>query len=458
MNAPRAWLAAVLATAPAAVAQWGPAPAAAAPQERSGALLAYDLPGTRTLLFGGNWSNEFWAYANGTWTQLTPAVLPGPRSRAALAVDTLLGQIVLYGGDTQQSQFAADETWIWDGTNWSLANLTVTPGGIAKHCMAFDYARQTTVLFGGRRNSWASFQVLAETWQFANGAWSQATPATSPPARAEAAMCYVPAIGKLLLFGGHDGNDVPFDDTWTFDGVDWTQINTTGPRPSPRAYARMEHVLTRGIAVLMGGRHTQTMAIANDTWEHDGVAWRQIQGTYGGVYPARAEFAMAHDLVRDRLVLFGGKIANNALQNDTWEYGAQFQRFGSGCLGSNGVPRLDVGTPPQLGQTTTAVLTNLSTTSGVALMAVGLSRQQWALGSLPALLTSYGMPGCRVYTSSDLFAAIPSSGGAATWSWNVPAWPGFLGEAFHLQGLSLDPGVNAAGAVVSNAATIVLGT
>lgn len=448
---------AALAGAAAATAQWGPIPAATPPAARYGALLAYDLPNTRVLMFGGNATNEFWALQNGTWTQLSPATLPSARQRAALAVDTLFGNILLYGGDVPNNQFASDETWLWDGTDWTLATTVGSPGGMAKHSLAFDLSRQRTVLFGGRRNNWVPFQLLAETWEFANGTWTQAITTNSPTPRAEAAMCFVPAVNKIVLFGGHDGQDTPLGDTWTFDGTTWTQINLTGPSPSPRAYARMEQVLTRGTGVLVGGRDTLTMAIANDTWEHDGVDWRQVQGTYGGVYPPRAEFAMAHDLIRDRLVLFGGRIANNALQNDLWEFGAQFQRFGNGCAGSAGVPQLAAGAPPQLGQTTTAVLSNLPPTSGVALLAVGLSRQQWPLGSLPALLTNFGMPGCRAYTSSEVFTALLANNGTATWSWAVPAWPGWLGTAFHLQGLALDPSANAAGATVSNAATIVIG-
>jgi hypothetical protein len=270
-------------------------------------------------------------------------------------------------------------------------------------------------------------------------------------------MSHHPGLNAVMLFGGRDATGFAVDATWSYDGTTWTQINTTGPRPSPRVGAKMVPNLLRGICVLFGGRDPVTMQILNDTWEHDGVNWTQVTNTYGGISPPRAEFGMAHDLVRDRIVLFGGVIANNSVQNDTWEYGAQFQPFGNGCAGSAGVPALTATALPRLGTTCTAQLTHLAPTASLAMVAVGLSRQQWALGNLPALLTSFGMPGCRAYTSTDVLTVIAAAGGSATWNWNVPGWPGFLGTPFHLQGLSIDPGVNSAGLAVSNAATIVLG-
>ncbi len=439
-------------------AQWGPVATTNAPLERSGALLAYDLLANRILLYGGNWTDEFWSLQNGTWTQLTGTPVPGPRSRSCLATDPLNGTTILYGGDAANGgRIADDETWQLNGTTWTLVAPIQTPGGFARHSMAFDGNRQTTVLFGGRHDSWVPHLLSAQTWEFANGNWSAAAPLQTPSPRADAAMGYHPGLAQVLLFGGEDGGGNALGDTWTYDGTTWTQTNTTGPAPTARAFGELVPNFNRGVCVLVGGRDPITMVISNDTWEHAGGQWRQVQNVYGGVYPARDEFAVTHDIARDRLVLFGGRIANNSLRSDTWEYGAQFARFGNGCAGSAGVPTLVGGQLPQLGGVCTAQLGNLPAASSVALMAIGLSRTQWAFGSLPALLTSFGMPNCRAYTSADLFMALATTAGSATWSWTVPAWSGFLGEAFHLQGLALDPGVNTAGLTVTNAATIVLG-
>jgi hypothetical protein len=461
MSRPSSWCATVLVASCAAAplaAQWGPVAGSNPPSERAGALFAYDLIGNRMLLFGGNWTNELWSLQNGVWTQLTGATSPGPRQRAALATDTLNGTTLLYGGDAANGgRLADDETWELVGGVWTQLAPTQTPGGFARHAMAYDGIRQTTVLFGGRRDSWAPYNISAQTWEFALGNWTAIAPTQSPPARVDAAMAFHPVLNQVLLFGGEDANGNGLGDTWLYDGVTWNQVNTAGPAPAPRTQGKLVPLITRGVCALFGGRDPLTMVIHNDTWEHDGAAWRQVQNVYGGVYPARDEFAIAHDLVRDRLVLFGGRIANNSQQNDTWEYGAQFARFGSGCAGTAGVPTLVGGQLPRLGTVTTAQLTNLPATSQVALMAVGLSRTQWAFGSLPALLTPFGMPSCRTYTSADVLVAIAATGGTAVWSWSVPSWSGFLGQPFHLQGLSLDAAANAGGLTVSNAATIVIG-
>ena len=447
----------LLALATPLFAQWGPLPATGAPAPRSLPLLAFDLAGPRVLMFGGNFTNEFWSLAGGVWTQLTPAVLPGARSRANLATNPTTGEILLYGGIDGASQFALDDTWQWDGTAWQPLAPLQSPGGFARHAMAFDVARQTVVLFGGRYDLWVPNQASPQTWEFAAGNWTLVQPTQSPTGRVDAASAYHPGLGMVMLFGGQDSTGAANDDTWTYDGTTWTAISTTGPRPPARVGAALVPVLGRNLCVLFGGRDPVTMQIFNDTWEHDGVTWTQVNNVYGGVYPPRAEFGITHDFLRDRLVTFGGAIANGSLRNDTWEYGAQWTQFGLGCAGSAGVPALAGGALPKLGSTATASLASLPAASPFALLAIGLSRTQWAFGSLPALLDGFGMPGCRTYTSADLLTVLPASGGAATWSWNVPSQSVFLGATFHLQGVAWDPGVNSLGLVTSNAATLVVG-
>ena len=146
---------AALVTAAGLAAQWGPVTTPNTPSARSGAMMAFDVQQNRMLMFGGNATNELWSFANGTWTQLAPAVTPGPRHRSAMAADSIAGSIVLYGGidaSGGQSQLALDDTWTWTGSNWQQQTPVTTPGGRARHAMVYDLVRQVTVLFGGRLN------------------------------------------------------------------------------------------------------------------------------------------------------------------------------------------------------------------------------------------------------------------------------------------------------------------
>jgi hypothetical protein len=411
------------------------------------------------LLIGGNFSDEFWSLSNNTWTQLTPAVMPSARRYSNIGVDTFNSQILLYGGQDGSSTTALDDTWQWDGTTWQQLAPSVSPGGLMWHGMTFDVLRNLTVVFGGRRDIFNPNQYLNETWEYSQtlNQWTQATIFLGPPPLLRPAMCFHPTTNVVMLFGGKNAQGTGSDETWTYDGAAWTQINTTGVKPPPRTGGQMAANYNRGVAVLFGGQDPVTLNILNDTWEHDGQQWREVTNVYGGIYPPRADFAMAHDLVQDRLVSFGGKIANQGLRNDTWEYGAQWQPFGLGCPGSAGTPTFLPGTLPRINFTATADIGNVPAGIPFAFMAIGLSRTQWALGNLPALLTPLGMPNCRSYTSADLLVSIPASNGIASWSWTVPGQSMFLGTTFYLQGITFDPGINALGLAVSPAATLVIG-
>jgi hypothetical protein len=58
--------------------------------------------------------------------------------------------------------------------------------------------------------------------------WTQVTTASSPSARYTHAMAYDSVRGKVVMFGGNDGSGTSghFNDTWEYDGVNWTQVTT----------------------------------------------------------------------------------------------------------------------------------------------------------------------------------------------------------------------------------------
>jgi hypothetical protein len=76
-----------------------------------------------------------------------------------------------------------------------------------------------------------------------------------------------------VLFGGADGNNL-LNETWEWDGTEWTQVADTGPLP--RGHHDMVFDSEKKRTVLFGGADFVSQ-IFNDTWEWDGKFWTQRQ-------------------------------------------------------------------------------------------------------------------------------------------------------------------------------------
>ena len=85
-----------------------------------------------------------------------------------------------------------------------------------------------------------------------------------PSARRGPVMVYDSAYGATVLFGGYAGSDL--DDTWKYDGVNWSQQNPAS-KPSARRCQAMAYDSARGLVVLFGGRG-DAGGYVNDTWEY----------------------------------------------------------------------------------------------------------------------------------------------------------------------------------------------
>ncbi|HLQ38388.1 MAG TPA: hypothetical protein VK348_11335, partial [Planctomycetota bacterium] len=142
-------------------------------------------------------------------------------------------------------------------------------------------------------------------------------------------MTYDSARHRTLMFGGYDGR-FPLNETWQWDGMDWTQIQVAGP--SARVETAIAFDSVRNVAVLFAGRDFSLPGYMQDTWEWNGTAWTQRFPAH--VPPARSHHAMAFDPDRAMTVMFGG-VSNQGFPADVWEWdGADWlQRTSSGGPG-----------------------------------------------------------------------------------------------------------------------------
>jgi hypothetical protein len=287
--------------------------------------MAYDSDRRVTVLFGGDSTgssrlNDTWEYDGTSWCQINPSQAPPGRTniRRALVYDSVRHKLVLFGG---LGNGYLDDTWEFDGANWQLANLALRPSGRDALAMAFDSRRGVTVLFGGYSPS----GILGDTWEY-DGAWRLANPPQTPGRRWHHALAYDSRRGVIVMYGGRDAGGILPTETWEYDGTTWQQ-RFPAQSPPAREQHGMAFDSARGVVVLFGGLISDDPANygrLNDTWEYDGVTWRQVSTSQSPA--ARCCFPMIYDSQRNKTVLFGGGYWSNwnlTVFDDTWEYTAQ---------------------------------------------------------------------------------------------------------------------------------------
>ena len=274
--------------------------------------MAYDSNRGRTVLFGGSAIppapfNDTWEWDGENWTQMADSGPPG-REAAAMAYDAQRNQTVLFGGGatTAGVSHIMGDTWSWDGRNWTqLADSGPLPR--TSFAMAYDSKRQRMVLFGGQTDV-----LAADTWQWDGAAWTRAA-VTGPSARASHAMAYDSTRDRTVLFGGFLPTTA-LGDAWEWNGSEWTRVSDFGPTPCWHA-----SLTFKGDSVaLFGGTDSTTInKVYGTTWTWDGRNWTVRQDF--GPSP-RAMANMCYDSKRGRLVLYGGCVNQTTAVDDTWEH------------------------------------------------------------------------------------------------------------------------------------------
>lgn len=272
--------------------------------------MAYDPAMHATVIFGGETNpttlGDTWTWTSRQgWSQLSPAASPSARMAPIMAYDKAAGNIVLFGGVLSNGVYLND-TWIWDGTTWTQQVPPVSPPVRQFGAMTYDAATQTVVLFGGLTTG---FTPIGDTWTWDGLAktWTQQFPASSPFAR-RTMMAYDNGNGTVVLFGGDNGDNSFYDDTWTWDGTTWTQ-QFPASAPSARGMSSMAYDPDLDAVVLFGGTPG-----AGGTWKWNGANWAELE-------PARAPAGrwaagMDYDTAAGSLVLFSGYGTHTL--DDTW--------------------------------------------------------------------------------------------------------------------------------------------
>ncbi len=291
-------------------------------QKGSFAAMAYDSVHAQTVLFGGYTpstnlvSQETWVWDGTSWTELFPANVPPARTSHAMAYDAGHGQVVMFGGavgGAAVSATIANDTWVWDGTNWTQKFPAKSPSPRLHAAMVYDTALQRILLIGGTDGLSHAF---AQTWSWDGTNWS--TLAAPPVARSEFSAAYDPIRHQTVIFGGSNPGGY-LSDTEVFDGTTWTSLSPLPSPPTPRLDDGLAFDSALGQTVLFGGAGPLNTPAYNDTWTWNGSSWMHVTpGT--SPQPGRSAHAIAYDAARSQVVVFGGLNSAGGL-TDTWVYG-----------------------------------------------------------------------------------------------------------------------------------------
>ena len=186
--------------------------------------MVYHAASQKSILFSGldpseNLVNETWAWNGQNWKLLSEK---GPESRGhfGLVYDPSHKQTLLYGG---YASTVSDEFWIWKNKAWEGVDFP-GPGALSHFGMTFDTDANTLYIFGGATSASTFSSLTDKTWVLSTGHWRELSPAIAPSARGGPAMGYDPVRKRLVLYGGFDSSQNNLNDTWEWDGKNWTCI------------------------------------------------------------------------------------------------------------------------------------------------------------------------------------------------------------------------------------------
>ena len=291
------------------------------PLMRDAPAIAYDAKDGYALLFGGCAKKpcplgDTWRYVSGAWTNVTPnlAIAPTARAGASMVYDAHDGYVLLFGGTGVAGVLA--DSWAFQFGQWTQLSTSSAPAPRSFAAAAYDATDGEVVLFGGSNSAGAP---LSDTWTFSGGVWTNrtATVGASPAARFSAGLSYDALDREAVLFGGSGLCGSFCGDTWTFSANHWTNQSTSlAVAPSPRTMPIVGYDDGRSAMVLFGG---QTTVALGDTWTFSHGQWTLLGINTTDSPGTRADGASVFDAADGYLLLFGGH-TTAYLKTGTWGF------------------------------------------------------------------------------------------------------------------------------------------
>jgi hypothetical protein len=280
---------------------WTQVTPAALPTCINEGYLSYDTVKNRLVFFGGICNantpaiEEVWVWDGSTWAKLTTS----PRTRGigqATAFDPLRGEIVAYGGSFYGASDFTSAIGVMRGNGtWTSGQSFVRPRPRSLAAMSTDSARNTLLMFGGLDEY--SFSYYLDMWGYRAGQWNILTTENGPVTCESPLSAFDSDRGKLVLTC--TGNDI-----FEWDGETWKSFTTLTKAPSIRHFASLVYDAKLKKTVLFGGYENNNYR--NDTWTWNGTAWTELNINNDKRPPHRGVMSMWYDPLQQKTIVYGG--------------------------------------------------------------------------------------------------------------------------------------------------------
>jgi hypothetical protein len=169
----------------------------------------------------------------------------------------------------------------------------------------------------GNYPSYSNFLNQTWTWNGTDWTGTSATlidPNGPLPGRINMMMAYDGT--HVVVYGGQGGPSAGvFDDTWTWNGTAWSK-SSPATVPFGRYDAQIAYLAGTGAIMFGGAGGSGSGVLLNETWLWASNNWTQQTPTNSP--SARMGHCMAAS--SSAVIMFGGSISSGEMKNDTWSY------------------------------------------------------------------------------------------------------------------------------------------
>jgi len=269
------------------------------PSERTGFVLAADPLRQRLVLFGGitpdgTFLNDTWEHDGVTWIYQDLGTVPPARAWATATADA--SGITLAGG---YDGVLLKDIWRYEAGTWRQ-HRPWEPGELLSGFSIYHEGLQRSVVL----------TIDRQQWFFDGATWHNHPGGLPVEVPVGAAIAYDPVQARLVQYGGFDDLEtgVYRNETWTFDGTDWSELPTAHHPPTPQLGYVMTWDPERDCGVLIG--EGAIWELCDGDWRRRDVPWSVTDIAESLDYDAR----------RKAVVAFGFSQQGMIVRNAVWLY------------------------------------------------------------------------------------------------------------------------------------------